>query len=518
MKKLLRILAAVLVCTLLGTSAAASSADYSDNLQEVKDTILQKVTESSGTSSVQDWLDNVLAANPGTGEEWYIIAMRQSDMELDYSVYRTALEKKVSEDRIVSATSRQRIALCFQAIGGGEDFVDSTLNDSIGKQGLMSWIYGLHLLKNGGKSDAVTEQEVLDRLLSEQKEDGGWSILGDYSDVDVTAMTISALAGYRDDPAVQEAIDKGFALLSEKQLDDAGYASMGISNPESALQVLCACSNNGIDALSDSRFVKSGRTIVDFVNDFRTAEGLYSHDKDGEYNAVATVQVFYCFTAYQRMQAGRSSFYVFEDPLTEVVRKSSPRINVKTLLMIVIIAALAAAIILNVKKGRKNYKNYLFPVIVAVIALLAVNFIKIEKTSDYYGSKTTAGDHPVTTYITIRCDTIKDEDKDYIPKDGIILDHTPIVIEDGSTAFDQLVSAVKEYSIQMENEGSSRQAYISGINYIYEFDFGDLSGWMFSVNGEFANVGCGEFKLHEGDEVQWLYTTNLGKDLGIEEF
>ena len=54
-------------------------------------------------------------------------------------------------------------------------------------------------------------------------------------------MTISALAGYRDDPAVQEAIDKGLALLSEKQLDDAGYASMGIVNPESALQVLCAC-------------------------------------------------------------------------------------------------------------------------------------------------------------------------------------------------------------------------------------------------------------------------------------
>ena len=76
MKKLLRILAAALVCTLLGTSAAASSADYSDNLQEVKDTILQKVTETSGASSVQDWLDNVLAANPGTGEEWYIIAMR----------------------------------------------------------------------------------------------------------------------------------------------------------------------------------------------------------------------------------------------------------------------------------------------------------------------------------------------------------------------------------------------------------------------------------------------------------
>ena len=107
---------------------------------------------------------------------------------------------------------------------------------------------------------------------------------------------------------------------------------------------------------------------------------------------------------------------------------------------------------------------------------------------------------------------------DHIPADGVILAETEIILDEGSTAYDQLVAAVKEYSIQMVNNGSSRQAYIAGINYLYEFDYGELSGWMFAVNGEFASVGCGEYKLKEGDRVEWLYTTNLGKDLGVEEF
>ena len=55
--------------------------------------------------------------------------------------------------------------------------------------------------------------------------------------------------------------------------------------------------------------------------------------------------------------------------------------------------------------------------------------------------------------------------------------------------------------------------YISGINYLYEFDFGDLSGWVYHVNGVSPSVGCGEYKLSDGDRIEWLYTCNLGNDL-----
>ena len=39
-----------------------------------------------------------------------------------------------------------------------------------------------------------------------------------------------------------------------------------------------------------------------------------------------------------------------------------------------------------------------------------------------------------------------------------------------------------------------------------EFDYGNMSGWTYSVNGEFPNVSCSAYKLSEGDYVRWIYT------------
>ena len=55
--------------------------------------------------------------------------------------------------------------------------------------------------------------------------------------------------------------------------------------------------------------------------------------------------------------------------------------------------------------------------------------------------------------------------------------------------------------------------YIAGINYIYEMDFGDLSGWVYHVNGITPSRGCGEYVLEPGDRIEWLYTCELGNDL-----
>jgi hypothetical protein len=54
-------------------------------------------------------------------------------------------------------------------------------------------------------------------------------------------------------------------------------------------------------------------------------------------------------------------------------------------------------------------------------------------------------------------------------------------------------------------------AYISGINYIYEFDFGDLSGWTYTVNGKTPSVGASQYTLKDGDVIEWKYTLTLGE-------
>ncbi len=43
---------------------------------------------------------------------------------------------------------------------------------------------------------------------------------------------------------------------------------------------------------------------------------------------------------------------------------------------------------------------------------------------------------------------------------------------------------------------------------------GNLSGWMYSVNGWFPNYGCSRYALKDGDIVEWRYTCDLGYDVG----
>ena len=65
--------------------------------------------------------------------------------------------------------------------------------------------------------------------------------------------------------------------------------------------------------------------------------------------------------------------------------------------------------------------------------------------------------------------------------------------------------------IYSQNYGS---VYVQGINHLYEFSCGELSGWMYMVNGEFPNYGCSKYELKDGDEIVWCYTCDLGRDVG----
>ena len=36
---------------------------------------------------------------------------------------------------------------------------------------------------------------------------------------------------------------------------------------------------------------------------------------------------------------------------------------------------------------------------------------------------------------------------------------------------------------------------------------------MYSVNGDFPNYGCSKYELQPGDEVEFVYTCDLGEDV-----
>ncbi len=133
------------------------------------------------------------------------------------------------------------------------------------------------------------------------------------------------------------------------------------------------------------------------------------------------------------------------------------------------------------------------------------------------------GNTSYTCTISISCATILNnmdicdpEKAELVPSDGWILKPSKVSFNEGESVFDLLQRICMENKIHMEFKITPiyNSAYIEGINNIYEFDAGSLSGWMYKVNNWFPNYGCSRYQLHDGDEVCWVYTCDLGKDVG----
>ena len=136
-------------------------------------------------------------------------------------------------------------------------------------------------------------------------------------------------------------------------------------------------------------------------------------------------------------------------------------------------------------------------------------------------------DKQYTCTLSVRCDTVLDniewlgKDKvELVPKDGVIYAEREVTFYEGESVFDLLLREMKQNKIHMEfvNTPIYNSAYIEGINNLYEFDCGERSGWMYKVNGWFPNYGCSRYGLKEGDRVEWVYTCNLGDDVGGGNF
>ena len=103
-----------------------------------------------------------------------------------------------------------------------------------------------------------------------------------------------------------------------------------------------------------------------------------------------------------------------------------------------------------------------------------------------------------------------------IPADGWVLKPMEVVFHEGESVFHVLQRVCKQQKIHLEfmDVPLYNSAYIEGIHNLYEFDAGDLSGWMYQVNGWFPNYGCSRYQLQDGDNIAWVYTCDLGNDVG----
>ncbi len=165
--------------------------------------------------------------------------------------------------------------------------------------------------------------------------------------------------------------------------------------------------------------------------------------------------------------------------------------------------------------------------VLAALAAAVILSVDIRSVKDFFSRGTGSSvSGAASAGIRIDCSTILDHpdqipqewlDSGMIPADGILLEKDGLTVHDGESVFDLLLEAASAEKIPVEYGGGPAglaPVYIRSIGGIREFSFGPLSGWMFRVNGTFAGSDSSAVKLQAGDSVEWVFTCDLGRDVG----
>ena len=346
MKKTISLLlCAVLFCVCFCRAGAAPAA--ADVLACAEGIVAYKTGARGDADAGTLFAGGFLQSAGSTAGDWYPFGMAALGLEDDYAAYLATLRQNVRErydaDGTLSdskATEWHRVLLAALSCGADPERFCLTeqgetvnlVNDGIfcrrnvGRQGLNGYIWALIALHTRDypvpANAANTEETLLSALLTKQLSDGGWTMLENTADTDLTAMALIALAPMADrSPEAGAAADAAVECLAALQLPDGGFASGGFANCESCAVVLAALCTAGVDVDTDARFVKNGRTVYDALLSYRLADGSFTHafisDPDDPAavpeapNDMSCQQALYALAAYHRFLTGGGSIFDF---------------------------------------------------------------------------------------------------------------------------------------------------------------------------------------------------------------
>lgn len=464
--KIISVIAVFFALIILGAKNVAAY-DREELEKEVSDIFTYEMKEA-GVSDINEYLTTGLVPLAGHGGEWLVINMYNAGYEADYELYFDALDEYLRENPDLKNTDYERIGLALKCFGKDYSF-------SIEYGGIMSIIYGLMLYE---------DYELAESLIDLQLEDGGFALYGSIADVDVTAMALRALSF--DKEKYKKSIDSALNRLSLLQREDGGFASYGQDNAESSAQVLMALTALDIDFEQDERFIKNSNTVLDAMKTYKNPDGGYAHIRGSSSNAMATCQVLEAYL-------GITGKIWQNNDVREPLEEKNITGNVVKFAIILIIGAIAAILLIAGAVKKKNtLKRTLCILVLSGAAMGTVCLLKIQMPWEHY-SLPENGEVKTTIEIT--------------GADGNIINEMTVYINEGDTAFEQLQNAVAKEEIVINYTGNNlmKNIYISSIDGLSEFDYGPMSGWKYTVNGEYPDKSCADVSLKDGDEVKWIY-------------
>lgn len=268
-----------------------------------------------------------------------------------------------------------------------------------------------------------------------------------------------------------------YALLREYQLPTGGFAAKGVSEADADITALC------LQALAHCANLPDAENLT---KQALSALSLLQQPDGGFLNGGAATCESLCQVIIALTELGidlRDERFVKSRDLLEVLGDF----------------ALSDGSYSHTSGGSSN----LIATEQALLALTAV-YRWEQGLSPLYSFES---DAPCS--LIVSCAALLDDksalEKDLVPPEGIIL-QTSDKVSPGETAFDLLQRLLRREAIPMETSSTPLGGiYIEGISNIYEFDFGDLSGWTYRVNGEFVNIPCSMYELQPGDAVVFEY-------------
>lgn len=326
------------------TEADVLSPDVDTVLSKVRSYILSKDTK------------------PDYSSIWNVIGLKRSGLyvpesytNLFYSNVISYCESKNWELTRAKYSDYSKLILALTSIGvDARDVMGHNLlaylsdYKNVSRQGNNGPIWALIALKSNPAytipKDSSAEQQNSEELLVQkvvgmQCSDGGWTLMGDTGDSDMTGMAMQALSSYYNKEGyenVTAAIDKGLAWISKNQLSSSGgFGTMGTETSESVAQIITALCGVGIDCGQDSRFIKNGKWPMTGLFQYYMPEGGFMHVAAGAGNngggaggtidGMATEQGLYATVAYRRLLDGDTFLYDMSD--VKIAPGTKPVVN-----------------------------------------------------------------------------------------------------------------------------------------------------------------------------------------------
>ncbi len=248
------------------------------------------------------------------GGEWLVLGLCRLGYELPegwLEGYRRKLESYVSDcggilhDR--KYTEYSRVILTVTAMGSDarnvagydltaplEDYEQTVF------QGVNGAVYALLALDSGNYGSEAIRERYIAHILEKELPGGGWCMMGDVPEADVTAMALQALAKYRGRENVDPAVERGLKALEAAEFPTS----------EAVSQAIVAFSELGM----------APDEMVRRLLDFQTEDGDFRHVMDGTTDPLSTEQAFYALVAAALQREGKSLYRMAANTCTLEIR------------------------------------------------------------------------------------------------------------------------------------------------------------------------------------------------------